>query len=94
MSGTSSITQAIQIRLPNALMDRIEAAAAASALSKNDIIKLALDIGLKILADNGYDLTKGIPSREMEEFYKQKIVEAYDDIVQDLLARTGKPRKK
>ena len=84
----------MQIRLPNALLARIAEASNASGLSKNDIIKLALDIGLKILADNGYDLTKGIPSREMEEFYKQKIVEAYDDIVKDLLARTEKPRKK
>lgn len=70
--------------MPDSLMNRLDKAVTQTGLSKNDIIKLALDIGLRILADNGYDLTKGVPSREMEDFLKATILELVGDTVKDL----------
>jgi hypothetical protein len=87
MSGKSSKTVVTQVRLHNALDAQLSKAADVSGLAKNDVLKLALDIGLKILADNGYDLTKGVPSREMEEFLKKTILELVDDTVKDLNER-------
>jgi len=100
MSGKSSKTVVTQVRLHNALDAQLTKAADAAGLAKNDILKIALEAGLKILADNNYDLTKGVPSREMEDFLKKTILEMVDDNVRDLDERlTAKgvklpPRKK
>lgn len=48
----------LQIRFPDQLMERVNRASEASGLSKNDIIKLALQSGLTWMERNNYDLTQ------------------------------------
>ncbi len=47
----------LQIRFPDDLMARISAAANQTHLSKNDVIRLCIEAGLKWMAHNNYNLT-------------------------------------
>lgn len=89
MSKSSTQTQ---IRLQDSLYSQVEDASELTGLSKNDIIKHALTIGLRIMQENGYDLTKGAPSREMEEFLKEQIRVLVRDTVEDIETRLAEKR--
>lgn len=59
-----------QVRLPDVLMERITTASKKASMSKNDIIKLALEAGLKWLAEKDYDLTKSTETELLVEELK------------------------
>ncbi len=65
----------INIRLPEALLARITQAAEASDLSKNDIIKLALDAGLRWMERNQYDMTKPLSDESRLELLNEIIAQ-------------------
>lgn len=57
----------ISIRLSEALDARINAAASATGLSRNDIIKLSIDAGLKWMERNHYDTTRPLSDESQKE---------------------------
>jgi predicted DNA-binding protein len=89
-----------QIRLPDTIYNRIEAAAKASGLSKNDIIKMALDAGLRLIEANDYDIAKPITNKPFLDNLFEIILHLLDQVKEEGAARDaalkvlkrGKPR--
>lgn len=81
------------IRLSEALDSRIKEAAGLTGLSDNDVIKLALDAGLRWLAKNDWDIHSGIFSQKDMEELLQSIREAVVRIRRDETDKSKKDRK-
>ncbi len=80
----------ISLRISEALDARVEAAAKASGLSKQDIMKLAMDAGLKWLANNSYDVTREIQAVDLIGTLHQLVHEVIPQLIAHRAARDAK----